>query len=777
MATTSTQLGQDWTRVGNDVYNVANGQLGGKLDYQTFATQYKSRGLNLDIIPQWQAPTSSPTRISSLGGGAPLVGGQVQNPALDPQSVSNAFSLAANLPPPDNRQLTSSNINNNPQNTGPGFDQTFNKPGIFSPGEQNSTFSANLTTPYKNDFGSSSTSLDNTFRATPSENQFTRIGTAVYSLNPNGTIGKYVSANDFKNNKSLKGLNLDNVQQYNASNLSELQKTSINSDLVRNGQPAPFSGTTPSPEVSSISSQDFAGDSPAISPITTKGELDGYINGKITPIIYNNQPDKSSFTPPQSTNNNNGYYKKWNTATSNWDVFKTDGSHIKENDFISAGLNIDHINTQSSNETYGGGDTSDPTDPINLYSGTDSKLLTQANKIQEDLNELKTRDPFMGKTIDEIRKSLRGEIDLTTDYTNRRTVQDKIDNIVNAYEQVQGEITGSRNLTQSLKSRRGEYLTQQQLNILNPLTRNLNSINAAISEKEKIVTERLGDMVSQYNIYRNQVSDLQGSYDKLQGRIDKEADNIRQTMNLFMTNPELLKGMTQAEVNSINSNNGIIPMSVIERIGRNAGKDFQSFVSTNPTTNTVQYWGITKTGERFAVGGPLTDVKQTSGGGAAGVSSEFETIIDPASGLPVTYNIVRSKDTGQIISSTPFGAQAGATSASNQKQMFIQWLGMNKGTFSKSQLELAATHSGLKQDTEVSDMLEPFSSGAGAFKKQKDSSTSPVDSLNQFRGNIINTAGGNLIRIQDPNTGEVYKYSNPNDPEIQQAINSGWIKL
>ena len=50
----SVQLGKEWVRKGNDVYQIIGGQLGPKLSYEEFMSVWKPKGLNLDIIPQYQ---------------------------------------------------------------------------------------------------------------------------------------------------------------------------------------------------------------------------------------------------------------------------------------------------------------------------------------------------------------------------------------------------------------------------------------------------------------------------------------------------------------------------------------------------------------------------------------------------------------------------------------------------------------------------------------------------------------------------------------------------
>lgn len=50
----SVQLGKEWVRKGNDVYQIIGGQLGPKLSYEEFISVWKPKGLNLDIIPQYQ---------------------------------------------------------------------------------------------------------------------------------------------------------------------------------------------------------------------------------------------------------------------------------------------------------------------------------------------------------------------------------------------------------------------------------------------------------------------------------------------------------------------------------------------------------------------------------------------------------------------------------------------------------------------------------------------------------------------------------------------------
>lgn len=90
MPTTSKQLGQEWTRLGNDVYQVSGGKLGSKISYEQFTSQYKPKGLNLEVIPQWQEQKTITTtpKVTPKTTTPKTTSAKVNPPATTPQTTT-----------------------------------------------------------------------------------------------------------------------------------------------------------------------------------------------------------------------------------------------------------------------------------------------------------------------------------------------------------------------------------------------------------------------------------------------------------------------------------------------------------------------------------------------------------------------------------------------------------------------------------------------------------------------------------------------------------------
>ena len=100
-------------------------------------------------------------------------------------------------------------------------------------------------------------------------------------------------------------------------------------------------------------------------------------------------------------------------------------------------------------------------------------------------------------------------------------------------------------------------------------------------------------------------------------------DNARQTFNTLVTNPELLKGITQQEISFI-TNNGYFPSSLITRIGQTLGSQekFLSIVSSQTTANTKTWYGVTPTG--LVKIGTAADVSQAAASENSRLKGDFD---------------------------------------------------------------------------------------------------------------------------------------------------------
>lgn len=429
------------------------------------------------------------------------------------------------------------------------------------------------------------------------------------------------------------------IPSIDTSQLSQTQVDLANRiSTEQRGSPAiTRAGTVPPGPISGA--ELTGGQGGAITDTTTQQQFDQYVNNTVGPALAG-QTSQNAYTQPQATNGNNAYYKEWNSETKTWDIKRvsdnanvTMGNADPTLDWNKLGLNVDHINTALGISTYGGTQVGQQPIPDGLYTGKNTELQKLADKILADLNTLKAQNPFAGQTISDIRATLRSELGMDSLYTQRMEIQNKINEVLNAFDKVSGEIKDNPNLSTALRAKRLNYLSNNSQTLLNTLTRNLDTINDSIESSEKMVTERLGDMVSQYSIYKDQVQDLQSAYDKLQGRIDKVAENGQQALNMLMNNPELLKGVTKAEYDFI-VENGYFPQSLIDKVGKTVGADVKSFIQGKTTAGTTTVYGLDNKGN---VVSQFTFPDVTTSGSGGTVTPELRAAITTDIGIVSAY--------------------------------------------------------------------------------------------------------------------------------------------
>lgn len=759
MATTSTQLGSDWTRIGNDVYRVTGGQLGSKLSKADFEANYKyvpvAQRLNLDIIPQWQAPVSAPATTSQpyVGPYAPSYY-NLPNPTPATTPAPSLFSIGSSTQP--SQPLTSSAVTPATSQASASFQPQQPAPIVTSPVPATKPY----TEPYTSSYDSS------TFYAPP-KTEPTPIPTTP-ALNPQAVSNAFSLA---QNLPPPSGGLLTS---------SEIQSTPAASSASAFNVPEQNAATMPTRTFAKIGLDIYETTNGVLKHIT-EAELPG-TGLNVTPDWWNKLAtlDINNLSDTNKQLIDRIAQEQWGqpiSATKQYTPIAPASSvelAAGETKPLPDKMTNEELDSYTNNKIgeiiYGGGAATDTGagadtgalgtlgfDPSKLYTGKDSALQAQADKILADLEELKEKDPFIDQTITGMRKSMNDEVGLTGLYNDRKIAQDKINAITNVYENTGSEINGSRNLTQALKARRLEYLNKQQLNILNPLTRNLESINASIDTAEKTVTDRLGDTVTQYNIYRNQVNDIQDSYDKLQGRIDDVSNNARQVMNTLIANPELLKGITQNEIDFI-SGNGYYPQSLIEKIAKNSGTEVKSFVQYQTSASTKTTYGLDAKGNvvsQFTA----PDVSQPSGS----ANTSQVTVDTAGTQYRITYDQM-----GNEINRQTIGPSTKVESPTQTRTDFISWLPGAKDLYTKDQLvNIAAMFmpgANVKSDTALMSVIDQYKTlkGGSWFFGLGGEQQTTVDPVLAFNGIIVS-----------PN-GERYPARSFTVAELQEAQSLGW---
>jgi len=475
----------------------------------------------------------------------------------------NPFSVAA-MGTQTTTPLTSSAMGG-VQAPSAGFEQTYNKPGIFSPGEGYTT--------------------------TPTTRTFGKIGLDIYETT--GGMFKHIEEKDLAST----GLNknpgwFETIPTIDVNQLTPEQKAIANKVSIDTWGHPLTTTATPTIDTTIPSTREISrGITTVPENVGTAAGFNQRIDDIIGSVYYNPQINYKDNQAAQARD----FYKVKVPVTADnpggYDIYDSNGNKIDLATFKSLGLNADWIPEKT---------TPSPL-PQLVYNGEDSELQKKANKLQEQIDALTAKDPFVGKTIEQIRAELTSELGLDKLYADRNTIQKRIDAIYNAYDKLIGENDENPDITQTIKNKRLQLLSNKQTSQVAALTRQLDSINNAIAKAEATVTTRLSDQITQYNIYRNQLNDLQNAYDKLQERIDKEADNARQALQFLASNPEMLKDITQAEFDYINKN-GTYPASLISKISKISGTKYQTIFHDIDANGVMHTYGVTSDGRQIEIG-------------------------------------------------------------------------------------------------------------------------------------------------------------------------------
>ena len=477
-------------------------------------------------------------------------------------------------------------------------------------------------------------------------------------------------------------------------------------------------------------------------------------------------------TPPQATNGNNAYYKDANN-----NVFRTsDNQPVKQGspdpslDWNKLGLNIDHINTLDQIQQS---EVPKPPEQTEV-----DKLLQDTQKL---IDEWKLKEPALADGADKLQERFMRDEGVADKKSLRNSYQSQINDILTVYESAATDVKDDPDFSKNLKARNLEYISNRQSDAVRVLQRNIDLLDNEIAQGEKLVAQKMQNALTDYNVWKDNMTMLTNQYDKLTARDDKEADNARQALQFLYSNPEMMKGITQAELDYI-SKNGTYPNSLTAKISKLTGNNFKSIIQTHPTAGTTQVWGVKTDGTMVPIGVAVPDVSQ-----AAGSSGVVASTVNMNG---VNYNVIKDKSTGAVLSMTPMG-QAGSPSVLDVRGQFVNWLSTVKGQYTIDQLQNVASifmpSLDISKDTALTATLKQYAGtkyneGIGPnilYGANKNLSTiDPIQAFNTYQSGT--TGGTNTgqyqVILQGPD-GKQYGYTDPNDPEIQQALKAGYTKI
>ena len=381
------------------------------------------------------------------------------------------------------------------------------------------------------------------------------------------------------------------------------------------------------------------------------------------------------------------------------------------------------------------------------YTGEDNKYQSELDSLRAQIDTLSTKDPLAGETLVQAKDRLIKETGLASLRTQRDAKQEELDILLSTYEGIAEEIKNDPDFSKRLKGRRLEYLSDKQSIAVTVVERALSRLNTQISDQEKDVNNTLNLWINDYNIYDKRLTQLTNAYDKLQGRVDDQADNARSAFNTLIQNPELAKDITDLEIAFIQKN-GYYPTSLIKKVGTETGYDFKSIIQTNPTANTTQVFGITKDGQMVPIGEPVTDIRTTSGG--PGTTTTFQDI--GGRRTMITYdqsgNILKSEDIGQ----------AGEKTSVETRQDFINWLPTVTELYTGDQLRnVASTFVPTldpDKDTAISSAIDDYQAPRtgllGIMGRKAQTDIDPIQAFDAYQQSPTASPATKLYTVKSP---------------------------
>lgn len=420
---------------------------------------------------------------------------------------------------------------------------------------------------------------------------FNRIGQNIYETT--GGQLNYVPPQQWAIS-GLSGMTLGQLRELQPQDLNDAQKQMVNRIATQQGQPEPFPRAKV--EVPPVTGADFTEQKITDQDTTTKTQYNEYSSTQLNYRKDKGQVNPNTLTQDLPSNGYNQYYKNINDQTGEWEIFTLDGRKVGEPFASQMGLNIADLNTAEGILSLGKGELNLESilgfDPNKQIVSKDSELQKRADELAELMKTMINRDPWSGQTVTQVRDSLNKELNLNSLYDERLENIKQMNEVKNSFDVLRGEIEDDPDFSKKSKVLRTDFLTNKTQRLLDTYVRERELIDLRITQAEKTVTTRMGDMVTQYNIYRNQVNDIQNAYTNLQTRIDRVSENAQQSLQFLAANPEAMKGATRAQLQQeiqFISNNGYLPMSMIIRLGQNVGKKTQGILQDKTTGDWYAY--------------------------------------------------------------------------------------------------------------------------------------------------------------------------------------------
>jgi len=540
----------------------------------------------------------------------------------------------------------------------------------------------------------------------------------------------------------------------------DFQKLGLNIDLLPSKSSAPVTKTNPAPIVAGDLKQT---EKPG--PAATQQDYENYIEvTKNDPNTYVSSDAIAKYGPGgnQELSGSGRFYKVGNDI---YDSMQQDADggdhHVNEDEFHYLGLNYG-ILPSAQKRQIGDEPVIDVVDPV---------VAAQIAAQQKLLDNLAKQDPFATKTISQQRTDIENSLGRAAILAARNKAQKELDNAMYVYDVLAADIKEDPDFTKGLAQARLGFLDGKRQAEVTLLQRQLALYNNQLSDVDKQVSQYVQDQISQYTIYKDKRDEIQKAMDKIKDQETKEADAARSLLNSLYTHPEYAKNMTQTEISYI-LKNGTLPVSLIKKIGEATGNDYQNVVQTHPTATTMQLVGVTKDGKQVLIGGPVPDVSQSSGGGGGNTvnGQQYDNYKDiPQSNGDVVRQYIKD---GNIIGSTTIPGGGTKLTPAQQKTAFVAWLGSDgvKGTMSKSTITDLASKYGVTLTSEVAGQYD-----RGAFSSEKAPTTTYDTYVAQIYGAQPTGNNAGVVILRSPQ-GQSYEY-NTGDPEIQQALNAGYVQI
>ena len=396
--------------------------------------------------------------------------------------------------------------------------------------------------------------------------------------------------------------------------------------------------------------------------------------------------------------------------------------------------------------------TQEDTDPStyqNIYTEGDPKAQ-EILDFKTRLDDLKNTDPFAGQTVQAFTEDIYKDEGVVSAKKMRDAQQDLLNAKLGVYEGLAEEIKNDPDFSKKLKANRLSFLTDKQKTEVDILQRGIDSLNTKIKDSIESAQVRIKAAMDQYNVYTNERNFTQNQINTLNAQMEKASDNARATFNTIVSNPDLIKGASQIDLDreyaSIQKN-GYIPQTMIDRLKANTGKDVKTIVSGQTTSGTKTVYGLDSQGHAV-YSFTMKDVSQ------AGADSRYSNVSyrDNGDGSVTTIGIDKSTNQPVILGTV----EAGKTSPAYVQQQFGQWVKTNNGKFTEEQLRATvSTIPGLSQinltdNKAMTDLISLYSSKGGMFDVGKvnvdKAAGDPIDSFTKFLGTTNTGSTGGQTR-------------------------------